>query len=237
MLNYLIKSIASSSEGNSHLINFYKEGNLHLTIALDAGIPHARIIQQNDFQPIDVCFISHIHKDHALSAEKLKRMGARMIYPSLAGAATYELTPEIRLVTFPVEHGECLCNGALIEETESGNGILYITDFTICKYSFKKRKIRTLMIECNYCNQKIQNALNEGKEKEIRQLNTHMSVENLEKVIPSIVNTEGLKEVYLMHLSDKYSDEEIMISKIKTILPKETKVFVCYKNGGVRDGR
>ncbi len=64
-----------------------------------------------------------------------------------------------------------------------------------------------------------------------------MSVENLEKVIPSIVNTEGLKEVYLMHLSDKYSDEEIMISKIKTILPKETKVFVCYKNGGVRDGR
>ena len=237
MLNYLIKSIASSSNGNAHLIRILNEGNLRLTILLDAGIPHARIIQENDFKPIDVCFISHIHKDHALSAEKFKRMGSRMIYPTAAQAASYELTPEIRLVTFPVEHGDCLCNGALIEEIGSKEGILYITDFTICKYSFKKRKIRTLMIECNYCNQKIQNALNEGKEKEIRQLNTHMSLENLEKVIPSIVNTDELREVCLMHLSDKYSDEQIMISKIKAILPKETKVFVCYKNGGVRDGR
>lgn len=92
------------------------------------------------------------------------------------------------------------------------------------------------MIECNYCNQKIQKAVNEGKEKEIRQLNTHMSVENLVKVIPNIVNTDELEAVYLMHLSDSYSDEEIMISMVKEILPK-AKIYVCLKWGGVRDGK
>jgi ribonuclease BN (tRNA processing enzyme) len=234
MRNFLIKSLASSSEGNAHILKIYKEDKLRLTILLDAGIPHARIVQANDFNPINVCFITHKHKDHALSAEKLERMGAKMIQAK-EDVNNYSFEGA-EITTFQVEHGECLCNGALIEDEEK-NGLLYITDFTICKYSFKTRKIKALMIECNYCNDKIQDAVNEGKEKEIRQLNTHMSVENLTKVIPSIVNTEGLEEVYLMHLSDSYSDEDKMIEMIKKIVPETTKIFVCFKWGGVRNGR
>ena len=235
MLNFLINSIASSSEGNAHILKIYKEDELRLTILLDAGIPHARIIQKNDFNKIDVCVITHKHKDHALAAEKLERMGVKMIHAKEGINEYLFFMKGIAITTFQVEHGECLCNGALIEEA-GGDGLLYITDFTICKYSFKTRKIKTLMIECNYCNQKIQKAVNEGKEKEIRQLNTHMSVENLVKVIPNIVNTDELEAVYLMHLSDSYSDEEIMISMVKEILPK-AKIYVCLKWGGVRDGK
>lgn len=220
-----IKCLASSSKGNAYLLIL--EGHKFL---LDCGIPYKRLIlelQKLEISiiEIDLCLVSHEHKDHSLSLERLKNFIPCFNPSNLADFEVLSvgwgtITP------IPLKHGETANYGYLIE-TEEGN-ILYATDFSVCEYKIEK-PIDYLLVECNYVEEKI-----DGKEdyKTIRQISTHMGLDSLCYHLHNVFNISRCKEIYLMHLSDGYSDEEVMRSVIQSIFNKKT--YVCGKNGGVR---
>lgn len=220
-----IKSYGSSSAGNSYII---KDGSQALMI--EAGIKLDRM-HGVDWKSVDACIISHEHGDHAKYAKNLLRRTAVDIYAS--GATIKELqlpkhrTVKLnklkqrkikgwRIVPFDVEHDAIEPLGFYIE-SPSKEIILFATDTYYIKYKFPK--IHYLMIECNYAsdilNQKvISGALDPNLSSRV--VKSHFELNNVKKFIMSN-NISELKEVWLLHLSDRNSDEKRFKAEVQQI--------------------
>ena len=96
-----IKVMASGSKGNCYLV-----GDGKSRLLLDAGIPLPRI--QNgcgyELNGLAGCLVTHIHKDHSLSVDKLSKRGikvygteemrqAGLLVRSIKGEAEQKLQP------------------------------------------------------------------------------------------------------------------------------------------------
>ena len=231
-----IKVIASGSSGNAYLIS---DG--YTNILLDAGIPFKQLQKTLDFKisSINACFVTHCHKDHSKAVKELMRASIN-VYASQGtinecGWAGHRIKPMKAFETvhigsmdtfaFDVEHDAPEPLGFVVKSKVTDEKLLYFTDTYYLKYRFTE--LNYIMGECNYYYEKIAHDVgnddfNENLAKRIIQ--SHMNLEHFLDLLKAN-DLSKVKQIYLLHLSDNNSDEELFKRKVAELAGAE--VYVC----------
>lgn len=239
----MIAVLATGSKGNSYVISA-GEGKDQEIILLECGIRYDSILKGLNYKLDKVrgCIISHIHRDHSMSAKRLSEDGIRIYGPAeliekLQKDGVYARRTDVvgdketfkvgnfRIKAFKNYHRnsdgtECECLGYLINHKEIGT-ILFATDTYLIKPVFSN--VQNILVECNY-NSELEE---EGREEhDTRRLESHMSLNNLKTFIARW-NLEATNTITLIHLSQHRADEDLMKSEIEELTGK--KVFIAKK--------
>lgn len=102
--------------------------------------------------------------------------------------------------------------GYLVEHEEMGR-LLYMTDFEHCKKRFTVMKLNHLVIECNYCDELV----DPNEPNLSHRLKGHCSLSTCKEFIRQN-QSESLRTVTLVHLSDKASDAGKIQKEIQEIV-------------------
>jgi phosphoribosyl 1,2-cyclic phosphodiesterase len=220
-----VEIFASGSSGN-----FYAVSDGETRLLLECGVGIQRIKESLNFRLSEVagCLVSHAHGDHAKSAAALIKAGID-IY---ASAATFELLnltgwrckairgvdaryPVVNIGTFSVLAFDAVhdCEGTLgflIGSAVTSDKLVYLTDSMYCPHIFTG--ITHWLIECNYSTQDVTRWADYN-----RVVKTHMSLETVLRLLKAN-DLSGVKQIYLLHMSDDNSDE----ARFKTEVQKAT---------------
>lgn len=129
-----------------------------------------------------------------------------------------------KVTPFNVPHdADIECYGYLIEHDEMGK-LLFMTDLEYCKYNFSKQGINHIMVEMNY-DMEFVNKDNPNYEHTLR---GHMNIETSLKFILTNDNP-ALRNVVLIHLSDKNADSAQFLQKTKEVIKYGADVYVAEK--------
>ena len=220
-----LKCLATGSSGNCYLLNVGSS-----TILLDAGIPIEKITANTNINSIDFAFISHEHKDHSLSTNKLVLRGVKI----LDGITNQEVVKSqinakngglLRVWQIPVHHGSTN-NNALVVKTDE-ECVLYATDFNICDYDLSDFKFTRVIVECNYIDKLLPQDMDF---KTRRQINTHMGLNGL-MIFLDKLDLSKCQELDLIHMSQGYGDSVLMGAKIYA--KYRIRTGVCKQFGGI----
>jgi len=214
-----IKTIASSSKGNSYLITDGKT-----PILIEAGLPLKKIREASGFSlsKIQGCLCSHAHGDHSKSISALMKSGI-VSYMSLGtcqelGISGHRLNivkslgqfnlGSWKILPFDTIHDALEPLGFLLKSGDEK--LLFITDSAYCRYVFKK--INYLMLECNYQEEILHKNIESGlisKQQKDRLIFSHFSLKNALEFIQNN-DMSHLKETHLLHLSEDNSNAAAM---------------------------
>lgn len=227
--------IASSSNGNCYYIS---DSSSHLLI--ECGIRLDKIAKSIpvNLTELNGCLITHEHKDHSLSAEKLLRychiFASKGTLEELSIESYKYKQHEIRhnqalrigtftVIGFNVQHDAKEPLGFLIYSTVTKEKLLFATDTFYIKAKFAK--LNYIMIECNYAKEIIdKNNMNTMVKS--RLYSSHFELNNVKEFLKSN-DLSKVKEIYLLHLSDGNSDEARFKHEIMALTGKP--VIVCQK--------
>lgn len=220
--------LGTSSIGNCYLVK--TDGS---SILLDAGIPIQKIIKATNLNDLSFAFVSHKHKDHSLSLEKLASRGVQVIYGGLNQEWVKNRIKKKfsgNFYTFGVEHGDTLCNACIIETEE--DTILYATDFNLCKWDLSMFQFTSLIVECNFIDKNVTQAMIDADPKIKRQINTHLGLDGL-MIFLSHLDLTKCKEIILIHQSTdpRLFNEEIVKTKVYSTYFIPT--GICQIKGGI----
>lgn len=228
-----IKVFASGSSGNCYWVS-----NGCTTLLLEAGIPLREIRKAADFRLYEAagCLLSHEHLDHAKAAKDVAEKAGIDVYAShgtlralgLEGHKFHALLtghtrPLETLLVYPFEvcHDAAEPLGYAIESKCTDERLLYLTDTFYCKYRIQG--MTHCMIECNYSEAALQKAVEEGRtppDMAKRLRTSHMSLETLVEFFRAN-DCSKLQQVYLLHLSNRNSDEQEMKQAIQRVTGAE----------------
>lgn len=214
-----VKVIGSSSAGNAYWIS---DGGS--SILLDAGLPIRDIQRAIGFGASELsgALITHEHGDHSKAVHDLAKIGVTC-YASQGtldaiGLHTYygHISEPLqtynigtfKVMPFDVDHDAAEPLGFLIVSTITGARLLYVTDTFQVRYNFER--ITHVMIECNYlADMVMENFLDGSMTYGKRLYANHMELDTVVEFLRNLKDSR-LQEVYLLHLSDRNSDEKIM---------------------------
>lgn len=233
-----IQVLASSSAANCYLIS-----SDHSHILLEAGLPirdaATRLLPLSISQLVAV-FVSHAHGDHSRAAKDFNALGRPIIasketLQALGIYAGIRLTPwektipigEFRLTGFPLDHDCEGAMGVIVEEITTGETLLFVNDTRTVKWDFQGYQFNRVMIECNHNRDVLIARADPGM---IRKASSHMELQTTKAVVSKLDLTR-CRGIWLMHLSDGNSDQEVMRKEIAaaTAVP----VWICKKDGGI----
>ncbi len=234
-----VYTIASSSKGNAYVIVSADGGAL----LVEAGLPFPKLRQKIFYETgltmnsFSACVVTHMHNDHSEASQELSMFMPIIASPETLeasgvtnGIALSEWIPYdnryFRVVPFKVEHDCPGAYGFMITEKATDENLIFINDCKLVEYDFSQFPFDYVMIECNYNDDLID--LNDIKTR--RTSNAHMSLENCIRTLAKM-NLKKTKQIYLMHLSDAYSNQEQMIRKVKQSTGIPT--VACRKTGGI----
>lgn len=227
----------SSSKGNGYILKGKKQ-----TLLIEAGLPLSNVRKHvKDFSEIQGCLVSHKHGDHAKYIADVMKVGIPVytnqdVWDSCTASTKVGecLNPmkqvnigEFSVVSMYANH-DVPCFAFLINHEEMGN-LLFITDSAGFNYTFDD--INHLMIECNWSDKCLNEAIAEGRTNEYvakRSKATHMGLDVMLDYLKSENLADVANEVILLHLSHENSDENQFIQIVSESLNK--KVYVA-KNG------
>ena len=214
------KCASSGSSGNCYSLN--DDGKIFL---LDAGIPLTGIKRLVKWVVRDIsgCFISHEHLDHSLSSDKLKNMGIPVFEPYKGGSQSFK-SNGWQMKSFELPHDDVENRGIYLI-SPSGHRILYMTDFSFCKYTFTKLKVQTILIECNHMDD-IDEGSNENKFCHV--VRGHSSLSTVCEFL-RVNQTDELKTVILCHLSETNADESEMLRQVQAVVGNSVNVHIAKK--------
>lgn len=121
--------------------------------------------------------------------------------------------------SFPCIH-DVPCVGYLIEHSESGLKMLYVTDTEYVKYTFNG--LTAMLIEANYGEEYV----NRDEAKYRHVLEGHMSIETATECIKANMNP-GLKNIVLCHLSNGNSDPDAFQRTVIEAVPDGVAVNIA----------
>lgn len=210
-----LKVLGSGSSGNCYILE-----NDNEALIIEAGLPFMDIKKALNFNVMKIVGVlaSHIHGDHAKYIEQYK--GACPIYKP------YEvLTPDKRfgnffIKTFSLVHDE-ECYGFYITHPEMGI-LVYASDTEYIKYRFKN--VNHFIVETNYDMQFV----DRDEPNYEHRLRGHMSLDTALKFI-STNDNPALRNVVLIHLSDKSGDPALFKQKTEETIKYGADVYVAEK--------
>ncbi|KXS45568.1 MAG: hypothetical protein AWU54_304 [Candidatus Frackibacter sp. T328-2] len=231
-----IKTLASGSKGNCYHVT---DGSSPLL--LEVGISIKRIKQGINFKTHELagCLISHEHGDHIRSAVDVARVGVDC-YMSKGTFMNYDYGSHRfniieskeqfgigtwTIVPFEIQHDAEEPLGFLLAN-EAGDKLLYATDTYYLRYKFPG--LTHIMIECNYALDILDENIRSGRVPAVqkkRLIRSHFSLENVKDFLKAN-NLSEVKEIHLLHLSDRNSDEERFKREIQELSGKP--VYIAY---------
>lgn len=241
-----IKNLSSGSKGNLYIVY-----NNNIRILLECGINKASIIKKlNDekltLRKFNACLISHAHSDHSKEIEYVNQY-----LPVYANERVYDKYPfkgtiiehkktfnigSIKILPIRAEHGEMLNNAFIFKDEE--NIVFWGTDFSNISIDKLNFKFNEIWIECNYIPKLLEEEINYCKDNKIlatkyqRQLNTHMSLDNLIYILNNKFNLEYCNKIVGVHVSQDVGNAERMLKTLKENF-KDKECYLAKKEGGL----
>lgn len=231
----LLKVIASSSSGNSYILQTDTG-----TLLIECGVRFKEIQKGLNFDLKDVvaCLISHEHQDHCKAVKYVMDAGidcymstgtakALDVYGNhyrlcLMSAGIQCRIKDFIILPFSTEHDAAESLGFLIQYRPTGEKLLYLTDSFYCKYRFVG--VGTMMIECNYIKDVLDANIEAGRVDEAmkrRLLESHFSLEHVKQFL-KVNDLSKCNKVVLMHLSEGNSDVARMVREVKELTGIDT---------------
>lgn len=229
--------IGSSSSGNSYAL-IADNGEI---LAIEAGCRFLDFKKMVDWKISDVagCIVSHEHGDHARYIKDFMRSGipvytafeTQTALEVITGERTTAISPNkscqigsFTVVPFNVPHDtEIECYGYLIKHEEMGK-LLFLTDLEYCKYDFSSMKVEQIMVEANY----IMDLVDRNEPNYEHRLRGHMSLDTALQFI-STNDNPALRNVVLIHLSDKSGDPALFKQKTEEKVKYGANVYIAEK--------
>lgn len=230
-----ITPIGSSSAGNAYRIT---DGAT--TLLLEAGLRFPDLRRALDFRVSEIagCLITHEHLDHCKAAADLAKAGVT-IYASAGTLGALQL-PDHRTVVveakkqftigtwtilpFDVEHDVEEPLGFLMIN-QAGEKLVFVTDSYYCRYRFPG--LTHIMIEANFSERILDENIVAGRVPQAmkrRLIRSHFSLEHAKDFLKAN-DLSKVSEIWLLHLSDTNSDENVFKREIQALTGKQ--VFVA----------
>jgi phosphoribosyl 1,2-cyclic phosphodiesterase len=225
-----IKTLASSSAGNAHLIT---DGVTPLLI--ECGISFSELRRRLGFTVSGLagCLVSHEHGDHAKAVVDLMKAGVD-IYTAAGtikalGLAGHRVTPvrareqfslgRWTILPFEAQHdaAEPLC---FLTANRAGDKLLYATDTYYIRYRF--RGLTHIMVEANYAEDILRANVDSGAvpaEMKKRIIKSHMSLETVKNFLKAN-DLSQVREIWLLHLSNGNSDAKRFKREVQELTGK-----------------
>lgn len=220
----VLKVLGSSSQGNCYILE-----NKNEALIIEAGVRFIEVKKALgfDIRKVSGCLITHQHNDHAKYIKAMVESG----FPTLAleevwtakgvtGSRAYCIERgkgyrfgRFKVLPFDACH-DVPCVGYLIDHPETGR-IMFLTDSCMCEYVFPG--LNQIMIECNYSDAKLVEAINAGRtlpSQRERLMTSHMEL-NTCKGFLCANDLTNVANIVLLHLSDNNSDEKNFVSEIE----------------------
>ncbi|WP_018249742.1 MBL fold metallo-hydrolase [Orenia marismortui] len=232
-----ITTLASGSKGNCYYIT---DGSTPLL--LECGISIKEIRKGTEFRlgEVEGCLITHEHGDHIKAAVDVARAGidcymSKGTFDSYGfGSHRFNIIDRevltdryLQLIIgswvikpFAVNHDAIEPLGFLLFSKETGERLLFATDTFYLKGVFPG--LNYIMIECNYALDILNENIRSGRVPAVqkkRLLKSHFSLENVKEFLKANDLTQ-VKEIHLLHLSDRNSDEERFKREIQELTGK-----------------
>lgn len=225
-----LKVLGSGSSGNCYILDSADEA-----LIIEAGMPFkdVKVALNFNVRKIKAVLITHEHGDHYKYHEEYKRAGIPVYEPFKDEKQTLGFDSQFIIRAFPNRskdghwfHGngdgsECPCYGFMIYHPDIGR-LVYVTDTECVRWRFKD--INHMLVEANYSDDLIeQDAVNRD-----HVLRGHMSLQTAMGFISTNDNPK-LKNVVLIHLSDKNADSADFLQKTKETINYCADVYVAER--------
>lgn len=224
--------LATGSKGNGYILT-----NGEDTLLIEAGARYKEMLASLDYkiETVNGMIVSHEHKDHSKYIEQYLKKGLLVHMPrpmknnldlsyvynaiSVDIGVTYELG-NFTIKPFELVHSvDCL--GYYIYHKDLGK-MLFITDTEYVKYRFNKLGINHIVVEANYSKE----LLNRGKVNSNHVLKGHMEINTTTNFLKEN-DTDSLKNVVLVHLSDSNSDERLFYELTTKVVHEGVRVTIA----------
>jgi len=230
-----IKPLASSSAGNAYTVS---DGTT--TLLLEAGIRYRDLQRGVGFRMSEIagCLLTHEHGDHSKSVRDVMKAGVD-VYASYGTWDVLRLSGHHRanpvksqqpfdlgtwrVLPFEVEHDVSEPFGYLLAN-KSGDKLVFLTDTYYCRYRFEG--LTHVMVECNYSIELLDENIAAGRVPAVmkrRLLRSHFSLEHVLDFLRANELT-GVREIWLLHLSDNNSDETMFKRRVQEVTGKQVYV-------------
>lgn len=225
-----IHSLASGSSGNCYHIT---DGSTPLL--LECGIPFREIRKGVGFRTSEIaaCLISHEHKDHCKSIKDVVKAGIDCYMSSGTADAINLQHHRIKrvkakerikigtwdILPFDVQHDVSEPYGFLLMN-KNGKKVLFATDTYYIRYKFTG--LTHIMVECNYSMKILNENIASGRVPKLmkkRLMRSHFSLENVKDFLKAN-DLSKVEEIWLLHLSDNNSDEDLFKREIQALTGK-----------------
>ena len=228
-----IKSLASGSSGNCYWIS---DGESPLLI--EAGISIKKIKEKLNYKlhEVDGCLCSHEHGDHSKSIKELCQAGINCyMSPGTAekvGYHNHRVTPisvlepigNWNVKPFDCQHDAAEPIGFLIQNQKTNEQLLYLTDSIYSKFRF--HGLNYIMLEVNFCKEILNKNVSKGiisPARKNRVIRSHMGLETAKEFLRAN-DLSQVREIWLLHLSDRNSNAEQFKKEIQQITGRPVKV-------------
>lgn len=228
-----LKVLGSGSSGNCYILE-----NDNEALIIEAGLPFMEVKKELNFNVIKIVGVlaSHTHGDHAKYIGEYGKSGIPVWEPyntdfykscDMKKYGTFEVR------TFPNQNkdrrwlhnnsdgSECPCYGFHIKHPDMGS-LVYATDTEYIKWRFKD--VNHIMVEANYDMQFV----NREEPNYEHRLRGHMSLPTALKFI-STNDNPALRNVVLIHLSDKSADSALFKQKTEETVKYGSDVYVAER--------
>jgi len=226
-----VEVLATGSKGNCYILTSGES-----RILLDCGLPYKKTLKLLDFKLPTAVLVTHEHKDHAKAAEDFIKRGVDVFMTrGTADALNLEKSHRLNLIedgdnfqigdcvvfTFKVPHDAAEPVNFLVNDGEDET--LYFTDLG---YISKEFLLPTkILIETNYFEDELVDAQIDFTQKD-RIIKNHLAVEQAEDFFRKN-KFHKLKEIYLIHISERHGDGEKFQKIIREIVGGNIKVNVA----------
>lgn len=237
-----IEVLGTGSAGNCYKVEIGKA-----TLLLECGLPYKVIQKKLNFKvsDIDACLITHEHMDHAKAVKHLMKAGIDCYMtkgtaealgvsghrlttfyksPDRRWQYNYKILKDLIILPFEAVHDVAEPVSFYIENRDNKESLVFVTDSAYLKYIIPD--CDCLMIECNYVKSRLDENVEQGKintSLRNRIVKNHLSLEALIDALQA-ADLKRLKKIYLLHLSDSNSDEELIKRTIQEITGVEVVV-------------
>lgn len=236
-----IQVLGTGSSGNCYKV---KIGNA--TLLLECGLPYKVIQKKLKFKvsDIDACLVTHEHMDHAKAVKDLMKAGVDCYMTKGTAEALkvnghrlntfrkddkgqgycWKFFLDIQILPFEAVHDVAEPVSYFIKTRDDKESLVFVTDTAYLKY--KIPDCYCLMIECNYVKSVLDERVKQGRinvSLRNRIVKNHLSLESLVEAL-KVADLSRCKKIYLMHLSDGNSDEELIKRTIQETTGMEVEV-------------